>query len=146
MPGRRRPRDEKTCASGGSYAARERSPRETVPASRVVDSFRVEKEGKRAATLGWVGCQSAQKFGPVEIGTGETAQGKRGDPPGETGCQSSPRWGIQSSVLRCRYRRASWLITASRRRHNHTVSRPWPNTLTRPMARYQYYACLGPWP
>ena len=91
MPGRRRRRDEKTCASGGSYAARERSPRETLPASRVVDSFRVEKEGKRAATLGWVGCQSAQKFGPVEIGTGETAQGKRGDPPGETGCQSSPK-------------------------------------------------------
>ena len=83
MPGRRRPRDEKTCASGGSYAARERSPRETLPASRVVDSFRVEKEGKRAATLGWVGCQSAQKFGPGEISTGETSPGKtRGSPRG----------------------------------------------------------------
>ena len=46
---------------------------ETLPASRVVDSFRVEKEGKRAATLGWVGCQSAQKFGPGEIGTGRLA-------------------------------------------------------------------------
>ena len=73
---------------------------ETLPASRVMDSFRVEKEGKRAATLGWVGCQSAQKFGPVEIGTGETAQGKRGDPPGETGCQSSPN-GIKTSAIHC---------------------------------------------
>ena len=30
---------------------------ETLPASRVVDSYRGEKEGNLAEILGWVGCQ-----------------------------------------------------------------------------------------
>jgi len=53
---------------GTRLATRER--RETLPASSLVESFRVENEGNVAAILGLVGCQMAQQFGPGEIGTG----------------------------------------------------------------------------
>jgi hypothetical protein len=62
----------KSCAS----ARDSRHHRETLPASRVVDFYRVEKDGKRAEILRWVGCQRAQQFGPGEIGTGEIGTGK----------------------------------------------------------------------
>ena len=78
MPGRRRRPDagaEAEAVVGGGGVARgsrlaTRERRETLPASSLVESFRVENEGIAAAILGLVGCQMAQQFGPGEIGTG----------------------------------------------------------------------------
>ena len=54
---------------------------ETLLASSLVDCFRVENEGKRAAILGLVGCQRARRFAPGLIGTGQIGPGKS---PGST--------------------------------------------------------------
>jgi hypothetical protein len=50
-----------------------------------VDFYRVEKDGKRAEILGWVGYQRAQQFGPGEIGTGKIGTGKTLESLGENG-------------------------------------------------------------
>ena len=85
IPGRRRPDAVVAVASRlGGIASRERVG-ETLPASRVVDSYRGEKEGNLAEILGWVGYQSTQK-----LAWGRMARGKRWDPSGKAGCQSRP--------------------------------------------------------
>ena len=85
IPARQRPDAVVAVASRlGGIASRERVG-ETLPASRVVDSYRGEKEGNLAEILGWVGCQSTQK-----LAWGRMARGKRWDPSGKAGCQSRP--------------------------------------------------------
>jgi hypothetical protein len=74
--GRRRPRN---WASRAMKQLGERSPiatahGETLLASRLVDSFRVKNEGKRAM----VDCQRAQIFGPGENGLKETSGSLQG--------------------------------------------------------------------
>ena len=84
MPGRRQRPDagaEAEAVVGGGGVARgsrlaTRERRETLPASSLVESFRVENEGIAAAILGLVGCQMAQQFGPGETGTGQIGPGK----------------------------------------------------------------------
>jgi len=83
MPGRRRPRDEKTCASGGSYVARERSPRGNPPG---LTSRGFLPRGKRREAVcdpQMGGLPKCAKIWPGGDWHGETSPGKtQGSPRG----------------------------------------------------------------